>query len=85
MIAYCVAYIDKKLGAVLGASVFSEPNPTCSFNHHQFTLFESNGRDYAEASRKANEHLASPEYDWLGPVTENGRFSRVRLSDGRQT
>lgn len=84
-IAYCVGYIDKTSGMVLGASVFSEPTPTTMGNHHTFVLFEMPGDSYADASEAAERHLAHPSYDWLGPVSPgSGRFVRQRMADGRQ-
>lgn len=76
--AYCVAYIDKSTGTVLGASMFSEPNPTVMGNHHTFVLFEMSGDDYGDAQEKAFQHLQHKHYDWLGAVQGGVRAGRWR-------
>lgn len=78
--AYCVGYIDKATGQVMGASIFSEPTPTCSFKHHTFVVFEIGGATYGEAKDHAARHLHDGIYNWLGPISTAGsRVGRKRI------
>lgn len=87
MSAYCVGYIEKATGKVLGASIFSEPTPTSSTRFHQFLLFEVThpSGSYADEALEAAGVLARKEYDWLGELTHMGRFERRRADCERKS
>lgn len=68
--AHVVMFVgtSTKPATVLGASIFSEPQPTVDGPLRVVALFKVSGESYAAAAEAAWQVLKSKAFDWLGEL-----------------
>lgn len=77
MKAYLLLIVNAKTKRVVGAGVYSKDHTTITSDGtlQYASLAETVGPDYHEASRAAQGLLASPWFEWIGPMRGGRRVS----------
>lgn len=78
--AYAVMFIGTSTtpATVLGASIFSEPQPTVDGPLRVVSLFKVTGESYAAAAEAAWQVLKSLPFDWLGKL-DHPKHTRIAV------
>lgn len=69
--AYLVGVIatDEKPPRYMGASIFSDSNPTLGGDRWSFVIAQASGDSYGEAKENLEKLLNMKMYQWARPVT----------------